>query len=338
MLIVRSLYGDLIISLKSSTSRDKLLGLHCLELPSGAKYEILDPVNPISNVTFQDVRYEIADEAIARKLRRYGGIISSRRGTHQDMLKVQNGIRHYRIKLRAHIPSFIYFGAESLRMRYSYQPMTCRKCERLGHQASSCRHQRCFNCNGIDHILSSCPENPKSAICEEEKHLAEDYPEWLNWGIEEDSDSDSSDDENEDSAPVVLNQLVMDVVSTPSENVPKEPEPASAAVEESETYTTQDPVPVQKENPSPTVSKDPPLVPAVPVPSTISLMKAQAQRSAEFCSKAAEKPPLGFTSWGEEIEEGDIVEPNTSMKRTTSEDPQTSGKTAEQAQMKDGKL
>ena len=45
-----------------------------------------------------------------------------------------------------------------------------------------------------------------------------------------------------------------------------------------------------------------------------------------------------FTSWGEEIEEGEIVEPNTSMKRTLSEDSQTSAETMEQTQTKDDKL
>ncbi len=336
--IARSSYGDLIVSLKSSISREKLLGLHSLELPSGAKYEILDPVNPITNVTVLDVPFEISDKAIYRKLERYGNIISSRRGSHQGMPSVQNGMRHFRIKLRAHIPSFIHFGAESLRVRYSLQPMTCRKCDRPGHQATSCKRQRCFNCNGIDHMLSACPENPKCAICEEENHHAEECPEWQCFNVPEESDPDSSDDGNEDSAPVVLNQLVMDLVSTPPEDVPKEPEPASAVVDESETDTVQDSTPVHPENSASAVSKDPPLVPVIPFPSTISLMKAQAQRTAEVCSKAAEKPSPTFTSWGEEIEEGEIVEPNTSMKRTLSEDSQTSAETMEQTQTKDDKL
>ncbi len=82
----------------------------------------MDPGDPIINVVVLGVPYELLDQAVTEKLRRYGDIVGIGRGHHPGMPTVENGIRNYRIKLQTKIPSYIHFGSESLRVWYTNQP------------------------------------------------------------------------------------------------------------------------------------------------------------------------------------------------------------------------
>ena len=83
--IARDTYGNMILTFRDLNSRQRLLSLPCLELVNGEKYELHDPTNPIVHVKVLQVPFEIADEAITRKLKRYGVIVSHHRGHHPGM-------------------------------------------------------------------------------------------------------------------------------------------------------------------------------------------------------------------------------------------------------------
>ncbi len=83
------------------------------------------------------------------------------------------------MNLRRTIPSFIHFGSESFHVRYTGQPETCHRCDECGHNASSCKRSRCFNCGKMDHTINACPLNKICAICGSARHAISECVEWI---------------------------------------------------------------------------------------------------------------------------------------------------------------
>lgn len=326
--IARSSYGNMVITFRDVSSRKRLLSLPCLELSNGQKYELHDPTNPIVHVQVLQVPFEFADDAISRKLARYGEIVSCRRGHHPGMPSVENGIRLYRMKLNGNIPSYIHFGSASLRVRYSNQPPTCRKCDELDHQANACNRRRCFNCDAFDHSHVSCTEDPRCAICEGFGHLAEECSEWQIWADhpgDDDLDSDSSDDEDPgDVIGQIVSAAVEDAVDG-ARNKPPEPEEPDQSKDESnlasqpsrESAST----PQSTPEPGPTASSSTPVSNKpnpFATPSPLELMKAQKEHSASLKVKY-DFPAKSSDLWADEMEEGECSDSSNGVKRAHSE-------------------
>ncbi len=216
--IARNQYGDIVVTLPSKKRKDALLAIGYVEL-QGEKFEVLDPVDPITNVVVLGVPYELSDKAVTEKLRRYGDIVGSRRGHHPGMPAVENGIRNYRIKLQTNIPSYIHFGSESLRVRYNNQPPTCRECDSPDHIANSCRVQRCFNCDEKDHTLPACQSPPRCAICSSTDHLAEMCGHWET--MDAPDDEEPSDDSDEDTLQTAVNKMIEDEIRSKNTTSPE---------------------------------------------------------------------------------------------------------------------
>ena len=149
-------------------------------------------------VAVYDAPYELANEAIAHRLSRYGNIESHRRSSMQNHPSIHNGNRTFCFnRLSKHIPSFIRFGKFLLRVKYSGQLPTCRKCHCHDHQAKDCPNTVCFNCDGIGHTCHNCPTGELCLICRSSEHRAAFCP--FSWKRDDpDYVSDFDDDENAD--------------------------------------------------------------------------------------------------------------------------------------------
>lgn len=84
-------------------------------------------------VTVYDASHELPDSALEHRLRRYGWIFSTRHGMVQGYPDVFNGLRHLRMELKSHIPTFLRFGKYQVRVKYDGQPTTCRRCNSCDH-------------------------------------------------------------------------------------------------------------------------------------------------------------------------------------------------------------
>ncbi len=175
----KSTNGDIIITTKDSEQKKKIMKFAALKISSGETLGIFDPASTIAFINVYSVPFELHDDAVVRKLQKYGSVLSIRRGHHASMPECENGIRHLRMNLRRAIPSFIHFGSESFRVRYTGQPETCRRCDECGHNASSCKRSRCFNCGKMDHTNAACPLNKICAICGSARHDISECVEWI---------------------------------------------------------------------------------------------------------------------------------------------------------------
>lgn len=132
-----------------------------------------------------------------------------RRGHHPGMPTVENRIINYRIKLQTNIPSYIRLGSESVPVRYSNQPLTCRKCDSHDHIANSCRVQRFFNCDEKDQLLPACQNPLRCGICNSTDRLTDMCAQWQT--IDQDDDEDSSSS-NEDTLESAVSKMIVDEI------------------------------------------------------------------------------------------------------------------------------
>ncbi len=174
----KSTNGDIIVTTNNQEQKKEILKFAAVKVKSGETLHIFDPSSPISFVSIYSVPYELHDDAIIRKLQKYGKVHSIRRCHHAEMPQCENGIRSLRMTLKKCIPSFIHFGSESFRVRYSGQLETCRRCDQYGHNANRCQRSRCFNCGMMDHTITACPLNRMCAICGSARHDISECVEW----------------------------------------------------------------------------------------------------------------------------------------------------------------
>ena len=151
-------------------------------------------------------------------------MISHRHGYFrlEGLEKIQDGVWHYRVRIRRAIPSCLRFGKILIHLRYEGQPHTCRHCNQPGHYANTCRVSVCFNCDCTGHLAFDCPESVHCNICKSFEHKAHFCP--FSWAQDTSrSASDASDnDESEDDATTPTPATDSQPVTPPStDNPPK---------------------------------------------------------------------------------------------------------------------
>ncbi len=112
--VAKSNNGDILVRTNNPAEKSKILKFSAVKTKDGDTLGIIDPSNVIAYVNVYSVPFELHNDAIVRKLRRYGTVHSIRRGHHADMPECENGARHLRMHLHKSIPSFIHFDSESL--------------------------------------------------------------------------------------------------------------------------------------------------------------------------------------------------------------------------------
>ena len=106
--------------------RDAFLSKSAL-ITKRRSYAINDDEWPLTFLTIYDAPYELSDAAIIHRLSPYCEVVWYRRGTFKAHGGVFNGLRHYRVRARVPIPSFLRFGKFQIRMYHDGQTPTCRK-------------------------------------------------------------------------------------------------------------------------------------------------------------------------------------------------------------------
>ena len=131
--------------------------------------------SPLTYLNIYDAPHELSDEALTLRLEKYCSVSSTRRGMFSNT-HVYNGIRHYRVRVKEPIPSYLRFGKFLVRLSHDGQQHTCRRCNRGGHFANECQDVVCFNCDELGHEASDCEEDPRCCICKSTEHLARTCP------------------------------------------------------------------------------------------------------------------------------------------------------------------
>jgi len=130
---------------------------------------------PLTYLNIYDAPHELSDDALKLRLDKYCTVFSTRRGKFSNS-HVYNGIRHYRVRVKNPIPSYLRFGKFLVRLSHDGQQHTCRRCNRAGHFANECQNTVCFNCEELGHVSRDCEEGIRCCICKSTEHFARRCP------------------------------------------------------------------------------------------------------------------------------------------------------------------
>ena len=136
-------------------------------------YFILSAHRPVTFVGVFDAPFELADEAIVKRLENFYEckVVNTYHNCHQGT-NIPNGIRTFSVILNRHLPATLRFRCFQVRLFHRDQPQRYHKCNRCGHFARECPNLVCFNCDGLGHISKECPDSPRCCICKSLNHLA----------------------------------------------------------------------------------------------------------------------------------------------------------------------
>ena len=169
--------GEMLISFATSDVKKSFVRLNSMQI-GDRNYAINDGDNRLTFLNIYDAPYELPDSAIALRLEPFCEVVHMRRGRFPRN-NVFNGNRHFRIRIRQPIPSYLRFGKFLVRLSHDGQDHTCRRCNRVGHFANDCPNTFCFNCEELGHKADSCPHPDRCCICKSEGHRARFCP--LSW-------------------------------------------------------------------------------------------------------------------------------------------------------------
>ena len=172
--------AEIQITFKTKELKETFLRLNSIKV-NGGNFALQDVDKPLTFLTIYDCPYELPDFALIRRLEPYCQVVNHRRGRYAMKPSVFNGLRHYRVRVYASIPSYLRFGHFMVQLRHERQRPTCRRCNRPGHFASECSNTFCFNCEQVGHQAPQCPSHIKCNICKDDDHLARSCPfSWVN--------------------------------------------------------------------------------------------------------------------------------------------------------------
>ena len=175
----RTSNGQVVVTFRRAECKEQFLRKSVLNV--SGMYALQDVDRPLTYLQIFDAPHELPDPAIIQRLSRYCDVIHHRRGffTEPGWEHVHNGVRHYRVRIKSPIPSFLRFDRYYVQFRYVGQPRTCRLCGQTNHLASACHTIICFNCEKTGHLASDCPCPTFCNICKSPTHCARSCP--LSW-------------------------------------------------------------------------------------------------------------------------------------------------------------
>ena len=181
--------GEIFITFRTNELRDTFLSKSSF-VTRRRSFAPNDSERPLSFLTVYDAPYELPDAAIIHRLSPYCEVVWYRRGTYKNYGGVFNGLRHFRVRVKFAIPSYLRFGKFLVRLYHDGQTPTCRRCNRSGHKAADCRKTVCFNCDGLGHTSKECIRPMYCCICKSGQHLARTCP--FSWHREREDPPDDT--------------------------------------------------------------------------------------------------------------------------------------------------
>ena len=156
---------------------------------------------PLTYVQIFDAPHEMPDETIIQRLSKYCEVFHHRHGYfHEDgWTHVQDGVRHFRIRIKQHIPNYIRFGKILIHIHYDGQHRTCRHCNQTGHYVNACHSIICYNCKNLGHLASDCPHAVLCNICKQPDHRAIHCPfSWSRQVVNEEPEASKAEEVSRD--------------------------------------------------------------------------------------------------------------------------------------------
>lgn len=175
--IQRQSSGEIVLTFSSAQFTENFLQKNLIKL-RGQPFALQDVDRPLTYLQVFDAPHEMPDPPIINRLSKYCDVVSTRRGYFREpgWENVQDGVRHYRVRVKSPIPNYMRFGKILVHFRYKGQPRTCRHCHQTGHYANACHTVICYNCEQTGHLASDCPEQLLCNICKSPDHKARSCP------------------------------------------------------------------------------------------------------------------------------------------------------------------
>ena len=171
--IQRQSNGEIQLTFRNAKQRELFLKKNVIQI-RGQPFALQDVDRPLTYLQIFDSPYKLPDSTIINCLAKYCDVLHHRRGYFREpgFEHIQDGVRHYRVRIKNPIPNFLRFGKIQLNLRYEGQPRTCRHCNQTGHYANACHNIVCYNCEQLGHLASDCPEPPMCNLCKSTNHKA----------------------------------------------------------------------------------------------------------------------------------------------------------------------
>ena len=175
--IQRQSNGEIVLTFRNAQQREAFLQKNVLQI-NGQPFALQDIDRPLTYVQIFDAPYELPDSTIINRLEKFCDVIHHRRGyfREEQFRHIQDGTRHYRVRINQPIPNFMRFGKIVINIRYTGQPRTCRHCNLRGHLANACTNLICYNCEQVGHQAATCPAAIKCNLCKSTEHRAKHCP------------------------------------------------------------------------------------------------------------------------------------------------------------------
>ena len=204
--IQRQSSGEIVLTFRNAHAKEQFL-THNVVRVRGQPFALQDIDRPLTYVQVFDAPHEMADETIIQRLAKYCDVLHHRRGYFREegWTHVQDGVRHFRVRIKEPIPNFVRFGKILIHFRYDGQPRTCRHCNQTGHYVNACHSIICYNCEELGHLASDCPNDVLCNICKQPDHRAITCP--FSWARQVHRDDPENPPDNPpESAPVVSHE------------------------------------------------------------------------------------------------------------------------------------
>ena len=282
--VQRQSSGEIVLTFRNARAKEQFLMHNVLKI-RGQPFALQDVDRPLTYVQIFDAPHEMPDETIIQRLSKYCDVFHHRRGyfRQEGWTHVQDGVRHFRVRIKRHIPNFIRFGKILIHIRYEDQPRTCRHCNQTGHYVNACHSIICYNCEELGHLASDCPNEVLCNICKQPDHRANHCP--FSWSrqvvtSEEPATPEGSHEEEVSHAELVSREDTPEepVASVDQEMDQSNPDEYLSANEESSPPATLDLLP-NTESPV-----DPPSQPSVSAPKPQRSRARSVRRPAQIPS------------------------------------------------------
>ena len=174
--VQRQSNGEIVLTFRNARAKELFLTHNDVRI-HGMPFALQDVDRLLTYVQVFDAPHEMPDATIIQRLSKYC-VLHHRRGYFREegWTHVQDGVQHFRVRIKEHIPNFIRFGKVLIHFRYDGQPRTCRHCNQTGHFVNACHSIICFNCEELGHLASDCPHDVLCNICKQPDHRANTCP------------------------------------------------------------------------------------------------------------------------------------------------------------------